>query len=257
MLSVTSAQLESWLALLLWPLSRVLGLITAAPILGNMRVPVRTRVGLAICITLVVAPTLPPMPQVSPASASGLMIVATQFLLGVAMGYTVRLVFHAVEMAGELIGVQMGLGFAQLYDPQNHAQVTVLSQFLALLATLTFLAMDGHLLIVRALGESFHAMPVAAGLPPGGWSRLCAEWGTMTLRAALLISLPVVTVLLVTNLALGILTRAAPQLNMFAVGFPLTLAVGLLALWTSLPTVLSQVTQITTQAINVIPAIWQ
>ncbi len=235
MLTVTSAQLSAWLAALFWPFIRILGLMIAAPLFGNQVVSVRLRVGLALLITMVIAPALPPLPAVPPDSAAGLGIFVQQLLIGLVMGFAVRLIFTTVEMAGELIGLQMGLGFAVFFDPQHSAQVPVIGQFLGLIATLFFLAVNGHLLMLSVLADSFRVIPIAAtAFDPGLW-RTVAGWGSRIFYVALLLSLPVIAALLVTNLALGVLTRAAPQLNIFAFGFPVTLAVGFGALLLSLP----------------------
>lgn len=226
MISVTSAQLDLWIAAFFWPFFRILALIASAPLFGARGVPASTKIGLAFVLTVVVAPTLGPMPDVQPASAQGLFILAQQLMIGVAMGLAMRVVFSAIEMAGHVMGLQMGLGFATFFDPQNSAQIPVMGQFLGLVAMLLFLAINGHLMVVTALVESFRELPV--GLHPfssQGWHTL-ALWGGEVFRAGLLISLPVVAVLMMTNVALAVLTRAAPQLNIFAVGFPLTLAVG-------------------------------
>ncbi len=234
MLTVTSAQLSAWLVAFLWPFSRILGLMIAAPLFGNMVFPIRVRVSLALLITLIIAPTLPPPPAIAPDSLAGLGIFAQQLLIGLTMGFAVRLIFTAVEMAGELIGLQMGLGFAVFYDPQRGGQIPVIGQFLGLVATLTFLALNGHLLMLSTLADSFQAMPIGASIDPGVWVTI-AGWGSKILYAALVLALPVVAALLAVNISLGVLTRAAPQLNVFAVGFPITLAVGFGALLLSLP----------------------
>lgn len=235
MLSITSAQLNLWLAAFLWPFIRILGVMIAAPLFGNQRFPLRMRVGLALLVTAVVAPTLPPMPVIAPDSLPGLAIFAQQLLIGLAMGFAVRMMFSAVEMAGELIGLQMGLGFAMFYDPQNAGQMPVVGQFLGLVIMLAFLAMNGHLLVLSALADSFRVMPIAAApVEPGIW-KMIAGWGGKIFYFALLLSLPVIVALLTTSLALGVLTRAAPQLNVFAVGFPITLMIGFGALLLSLP----------------------
>lgn len=235
MLSVTSAQLNLWLAAFLWPFVRILGLMIAAPLFGNQRFPVRMRVGLALLITIIVAPSLPPLPAIAPDSPAGLGIFAQQLLIGLAMGFAIRLMFNAAEMAGELIGLQMGLGFAVFYDPQNAGQMPVVGQFLGLVATLAFLAMNGHLLVLSVLADSFRVMPIdAAAMDPGVW-KMVAGWGGKIFYFALLLSLPMVATLLMASLALGVLTRAAPQLNVFAVGFPITLIIGFGALLLSLP----------------------
>jgi flagellar biosynthetic protein FliR len=235
MLTITSAQLTAWLAGFLWPLFRVAALIASAPILGNPGFPQRAKIGLAVAVTLVLAPTLSPMPQVDPGSAAGLLILAQQVVIGVAMGLAMRIVFVAVEMAGNLIGLQMGLGFATFFDPVNSTQVPVVARFLGLLFTLAFLAMNGHLLMIEALAESFRIFPISAQPASAlGWKTL-ADWGGEVFRSGLLLSLPMVAALLIANLSIGIMTRAAPQLNIFAVGFPITLAAGFMVLFVTLP----------------------
>lgn len=236
MISVTSLQLEAWLAVFLWPFSRILGLLAAAPFTGNQRFPSRAKIGLAVMLTILIVPTLPPLPAIAPNSPAGLGILAQQFLIGLAMGFAMRLVFTAVEMAGELIGLQMGLGFAVFYDPLNASQMPVLGQFLGLIATLAFLAIDGHLLLLSVLAESFRVMPVGGDAlsDPVIW-KVLASWGGKIMYAALLLALPLIGALLIANLGLGVLTRAAPQLNLFAVGFPVTLAIGFGALLLALP----------------------
>lgn len=234
MLSFTTAQLDSWITAFFWPFFRILALVAAAPVLGARGVPASVKVGLAFVLTLMVAPLLGAMPDFQPASATGLMILAQQLMIGYAMGLAMRIVFSAMEMAGYVAGLQMGLGFATFFDPQNSAQVPVLGQFLSLIATLLFLAMNGHLLVVSALIESFEVLPIGLhGFSNQSW-RTLALWGGEIFRTGLLIALPVIAVLIMANLALAVLTRAAPQLNIFVVGFPLTLGLGFIALAYSL-----------------------
>jgi flagellar biosynthetic protein FliR len=235
MISVTSAQIDAWLALFLWPLFRILALVSTDPVFGNGVIPARVKIGMALLLTVLVAPTLGPPPAVAPGSAAGLLILMQQVVIGVAMGLAMRVVFIAVEMAGHMIGLQMGLGFATFFDPQNSAQVPVVAQFLGLFAILVFLAIDGHLMVIAALVGSFHTLPIGAQpLSPEAWRNL-AGWGAEIFSAGLLLSLPVIAALLIANLALGIMTRAAPQLNIFAVGFPVTLMVGFVVLYLSVP----------------------
>jgi len=232
MLTFTTAQLNGWLALMLWPFARILALLATAPLTGNAQVAAPVKIGLAIFITAVVAPTLP-VPEIDPGSGAGLLMLARETALGIAMGIAMRVVFAGVSAAGDVIGLQMGLGFAQFYDPQTNGQVPVLGQFMGLLATLTFLSLNGHLMMISTLIESFHAVPVdAAG--SGQWM-LLAQSGGMVLRAAVLLSLPLIATLLVVNAALGVLARSAPQLNIFAIGFPITMIVGFFVLMLSLP----------------------
>lgn len=235
MISVTSAQLGAWLGAFIWPFFRILALVSSAPVLGNPGVPVRVKVGLAAVLTIVLAPVLGGMPAVEPGSAIGLLILAQQIVIGLAIGFTMRIIFTAMEMAGNIIGMQMGLGFASIFDPQNAAQISVVAQFMGLFATLVFLALNGHLYMIEVLAQSFQALPVSVQpFSAAGW-RALAGWGGEIFMAGLLLSMPIMAALLTTNLALGIMTRAAPQLNVFSVGFPITLAAGFVVLAIALP----------------------
>lgn len=234
MLAFTTAELNAWLIAYLFPLTRVLGLIAAAPVLNNKSVPARARIGLGVVITVALVPALPPAHGIDPGSLVGLLVLAQQMLIGVAMGFAMRLVFAAIDTAGEVIGFQMSLSFATAFDPQNGGQSAVLQEFLGLLATLTFLALDGHLMLIAALSQSFSFLPVtAAPLAAAGWGEL-ARAGGYVFAAGVLLALPLIATLLVTSIALGVLTRAAPALNIFAVGFPITLTVGFAMLALSL-----------------------
>lgn len=235
MISITTAELYALLTAFLWPLSRILALVATAPILGNPSVPIRTKLGLAILITVLVAPTLDELPIVDPASEIGLLILLQQVIIGTAIGFAMRIVFVAIEMAGEIIGLQMGLGFATIIDPQNSGQIPLIGRFLGLVASLAFLAIDGHLIMLAIVSQSFSTLPISTtGITAPIFITL-ADWGKEIFLSGLQLSLPVLAALLITNLTLGILSRAAPQLNIFAVGFPLTLAIGWLVLALALP----------------------
>lgn len=249
MITLTAGQWYAWVAMFFWPFLRIFGLILAEPILGHASVPQPAKIGLAIFIALVLAPVLPPLPAVEPSSAAGILIGAQQLLIGLAIGFTLRIALTGIEAAGQLIGLQMGLGFAVFFDPQSSAQTAVVGQFLGLFAILIFLSIDGHVLVITALARSFTTLPISAEpVTPLGW-RLLVGWGGEIFRTGLIISLPVIAALLVTNIAIGILTRAAPQLNIFAVGFPLTLTVGFLALWLAVPFIGPQIASLFEQAV--------
>ncbi len=234
MISFTSTQLESWLVAFMFPLVRILALVASSPILGNKQVPVRIKVGFSVFITLVIAPTLGDMPQVEAGSAQGLLIVIQQIIIGLAMGFTMRLIFTAVEMAGEFSGLQMGLGFASFYDPLNASFTPVIAQWMSIIASLAFLALNGHLYMVAGLAESFHTLPIGGMISQQGYYDIVL-WGGSVFAYGLQLSLPLLAALLITNLALGVLTRAAPQLNLFAVGFPITLGLGFFVLMLFIP----------------------
>ena len=248
----TNVDLTSWVALYLWPLFRIAALISVAPVFGGQNVPIRIRVGLALAITLVIAPVLPPMPTVDPVSSTGFIILIQQILIGLTMGFTLRLVFAAFVLAGQLIGQTMGLGFASMVDPQNGVQVPVVSQFYLILVTLMFLALNGHLILIEVLAASFKSLPVGEhGISAHGlWSIVI--WGGQVFSGAILVSLPAMTALLVVNVAFGVMTRAAPQLNIFSIGFPVMIFLGLVIMLMTLPVLLPQLTYMVNDAFTLI-----
>jgi flagellar biosynthetic protein FliR len=235
MITFTTLQLNAWIAGLLWPLTRILGMISTAPVFGHNSVPVSVKVLLGVLLAAIIAPNVPALPATDPAGWAGLLILAQELLVGVAMGFTIRLVFAAIELAGEVSSLTMGLGFASFFDPNTSGRSSAISQFVALVATMVFLALNAHLVLLEALAESFVTLPVSSSPLSLGAPLEMARWGARVFSAGLQISLPIVAALLVTNVALGVLTRAAPQLNIFGVGFAITLGVGLLTIALVLP----------------------
>ena len=235
MLSLTTGEMNAWIAGLLWPLTRILGLVASAPLFGNAGVPMSIKVALGVLLASVIAPTVPEIPAVDPSSWAGILILVKELLIGVAMGFAMRIVFAAIEYAGEVASMTMGLGFAVFFDPSTRGRSAAVAQFLALVATMAFLAVNAHLILLAALAESFHAMPISSTPFSGNAPLELARWGGKIFSTGLQLSLPIVAALLVTNVALGILTRAAPQLNIFGIGFPVTLGVGFLTLSLAMP----------------------
>lgn len=233
MLTVTSAQLEAWIGAYAWPFVRVLALVALAPVIGHRAVPRRAKVGLALLITALIVPNLPPSPPLNDPGA--LLLVAQQLLVGIALALAMQIAFAAVGLAGDLIGLQMGLSFATFVDPQHAGQTPLLGTFLGLLATLVFFAIDGHLLLIHALAESFVHAPVSAELLAAAPARELLAWGGGLFRIGLHLALPVLAAMLACNIALAVLMRVAPQLNLFAVGFPIALIVGFAMLALLLP----------------------
>lgn len=235
MLTLTSGEINAWIAGLLWPLTRILGLIAAAPLFGNAGVPQSAKLSLGVLLALVIAPAVPAGPALDPTSWAGLLILVRELIIGVAMGFAMRLVFAAIEYAGEVASQTMGLGFAMFFDPSTRGRSSAVSQFMALVATMAFLAVNAHLVLIEALAESFITMPIGSTPFSANAPLELARWGGRIFSAGLQLSLPIVAALLITNVALGILTRAAPQLNIFGIGFPVTLGVGFLTLSLALP----------------------
>jgi flagellar biosynthesis protein FliR len=235
MFSVTYAQLNVWLTAFLWPFVRILALMATAPAFSDKSLPQRVKLGLAAFMTIIVAPTLGAMPQVTVFSAQGVWIIVNQFLIGAALGFTMQIVFAAAQAAGNIMGMSMGLGFATFFDPYSAGSTDVMERYVNMIALMTFLALDGHLQVLSALVQTFQGLPVSANLlGANGW-RLVVSWGSTVISSGLLMALPIVTALLITNLALGILNRAAPQIGVFQVGLPLTVITGLLLIQLMLP----------------------
>lgn len=242
MLTLNSADLDALLALFLFPFVRIASWLFFDPLLGNRAAPVTTRLALALVLTMAIAPILPLTPSVSLTSGEGLLVLLQQIAIGSALGFALRIVFAVLEFSGQFMGLQMGLSMATLYDPINGAQTPVVSQLVVMGAALMLFAMNGHHLVVGALAQSFVDIPVGATLSAAGFVGL-AQWGGAIFMTGLHIALPVTAALLATNLTIGMMTRAAPQLNIFAIGFPLTLGVGFLVLYLTLaylPVILEQ-----------------
>jgi flagellar biosynthesis protein FliR len=234
-ISLTAGQIETWMAAYLWPLIRIGACLMVAPIFGARFVPARFKIILSGAITLLVAPLLPAMPDVSPFSGPGLVITVQQLIIGVAIGFVLQIVFDALAMGGQLLANTMGLSFAFNVDPLRGASAPVLGQFYTLIATLTFLALNGHIAIIQVLVDGFRDLPVGtSGLGTDGYWQIVL-WGSTLFRGALMVALPGLTALLVVNLAFGVVSRAAPSLNLFAIGFPVTLVGGLLIVLAGLP----------------------
>ena len=236
MISFSEAQLLAWINPILWPFIRTLALFAGMPVFSQRQVPTRVRIGLALFIAVAVQPSLPAMPVIPLDSLPQLLTaVAQQLLIGLAMGFAVRVVFAALEFAGELIGLQMGLNFAGFFDPSTGSQGTSSSRFLGSMVAFLFVAINGHLMLINSLVESFQAFPV--GEEPFRFLRVAQPqvWGAEIFRMGLWIALPLITMLMFVNLVLGIISRVAPQLNVFSVGFPLTVSIGLVGLVATLP----------------------
>ena len=236
MLSISTGQLELWLAQYIWPFIRIGACFMAAPVFGAQFVPPRVRLLLAAAVTLIVAPLVPP-PQITTFSAAGLVVTFHQVIIGVAIGFALQLIFDALSMGGQLLSNSMGLSFAFNVDPLRGASTPVLGQLYMLLVTLTFLALNGHLVLIEMLVHGFTTLPVGmTGLGPNAIWALVA-WGNQLFAGAMAVALPGMTALLVVNLAFGVMSRAAPTLNLFAVGFPVSLIFGLVIVYAGLPAV--------------------
>lgn len=230
MVHLNSTEWNTLIATLLFPMVRVLAFFAAAPFFSSNAIPRRVRlmIGIGVCFGLL--PMIPAMPAVEAGSGIGLWVLAQQIAIGVGMGFVMRIIMSAIALAGDQMAMQMGLGFATLYDPQGSGQTSVVPEFVSILATLIFLSINGHLMMVAALAESFRVIPVSVtALPAPAWFNL-AVWGSKIFALGLALALPIIVALVITNIGLGVLSRAAPQLNLMAIGFPITLTVGFVSL---------------------------
>ncbi|MFZ3186472.1 MAG: flagellar biosynthetic protein FliR [Pseudomonas sp.] len=239
MLELSTEQIGAWVGSFMLPLFRIASLLMVMPIIGTKLVPTRVRLYLALAICAVLAPTVPPIAPFDAVSLEAILLIAQEILIGVMLGFTLQLFFHLFSVAGQIIAVQTGLGFASMVDPGNGVSVPVLAQMLLMLVTLLFLAMNGHLVVFEVLAESFITLPVGTGLSTAHYWELAGKLGWV-FGAGLLLVLPAVTALLVVNLAFGLMTRAAPQLNIISIGFPLTMVLGLVVFWLGLGDFLAQ-----------------
>lgn len=234
MITLSANQLDGWLVELFWPFARIGACFMVAPAFGAQTVPARIRIVLAGAVALLVAP-LVTVPAVSPFSAAGVVITVQQVVIGAALGFSLQILFDAVSLGGELLANSMGLSLAFNLDPQNGASTPTVGQLYTILVTLIFLVLNGHLALINTLVDGFHTLPIGTtGLGANGlWS--VVNWGSELFSGALVVALPGVTALLIANLAFGVVSRAAPTLNIFSVGLPVSLVFGLLTIVASLP----------------------
>ncbi|MCF6211254.1 MAG: flagellar biosynthetic protein FliR [Gammaproteobacteria bacterium] len=231
----------SWVGAFLWPLFRVAALVTAAPVFGARTVPTRIKLVFALMITLVIMPTLPAPPAVDPLSGEAVLITLNQIIIGVAMGLALRLIFAMFVLGGQIIAYQMGLGFATMVDPTSGTTVPVISQFYVIMLTLIFFALDGHLVFIDVVAESFRTLPIGMhGLSRDGMWQL-AVWGGNMYAGAVQIALPAIASLLLINLTFGIVTRSAPQFNIFSLGFPIAILAGFFIMMLTMDVISAQV----------------
>lgn len=250
MLELDSAVIGGWLGSFLWPFFRIGAFLLAAPVVGTQLVPARVRILLASLLAAAIAPQLAINVQIDALSSAAFVLIAQQLLIGLAMGFVLQVLFQLFVVAGQIMAMQMGLGFASMVDPSNGVSVPVVSQFHLMLITLLFLAMNGHLVMIEVLVESFYMLPVGNGFMTNNALWELAGWASWMFASALLMALPAIASLLIINCSMGVVTRAAPQLNIFAVGFPSMLIIGLGILWVMAGGYLHLFDQFTRQALD-------
>jgi len=225
----------AWVSPILWPFLRVLAVFTSAPVFSSRVFPVRARIALAFLVAYASQSALPAAPLIGFNDPGALGVVVQQVGIGLAIGFAVRVVFAAVELAGEVVGFQMGLNFAAFFDPSLNSQSSAVARFFGQMASLLFVVMNGHLMVLMAVNKSFEAFPIDQNFLEALGKMKLYQLGSDLFASALWIALPMVGMLMFINLALGVISRVAPQMNIFAVGFPITLVVGLIGIAYTLP----------------------
>lgn len=237
-MNFTDAEIGTWVSTWLWPLFRIASFFMVIPVIGTQLVPMRVRVGLAFLVTLLVVPLIPPVPVVEPLSFNAVFITLQQVFIGSLTGFMFVMLMQLFVVAGMMIAMQMGLGFASMVDPANGVNVPVLSQIFLVCVTLIFLAMNGHLVMIEIIVETFRSWPISEQII--GVNSITREdmWMFISriswlFASALVMALPAITAVLIINLSFGIMTRAAPQMNVFSLGFPIGMMFGLFIVWVS------------------------
>jgi flagellar biosynthetic protein FliR len=230
-LIISEEQLSQFIGTYIWPMLRIGAFYFAMPVIGARTVPARVRLILMLFTTIMIAPVLPAAPVISLLSAEGFMLIIQEVIIGLAMGFCLQVVMHVFVLAGQFMAMKMGLGFAAMNDPSSGVSVTILSQFYLLLSTLLFLSSNGHLVVLQLMIDSFSTFPIGGqGMNTAHFSTI-VDMGSWLFSAALLITLPLFTSLMIVNMSFGVMSRSAPQLNVFTVGFPITLIFGFILMW--------------------------
>jgi flagellar biosynthesis protein FliR len=254
-LSFTDVQLTGWISQFFWPFLRILALFAAAPAFNSVSIPVQAKVAIAFVITVAVAGSIRQSPPLD-LSWVTVMLAVEQVLVGLAIGFAMQLTLTAMTLAGEFVGVQMGFGFASMFDIQSGFQVPVMANFFSLVALLLFIALNGHLVLLGVLMKSFTIVPIAAGSGIGvdGWRSL-ARAGAVLFQMGVWLALPVIAVLLAAHLAVGFVSRVAPQFNVMSVGFSVFMWVGVGAVIALVPFFVPAVEHVIETGLTVISAI--
>ena len=225
------AQIESYVVMFMLPLFRITAFFMVVPIIGTRMVPQRIRMGLALLLTMIVAPLLPDTGLSSGLNLATALAVCHEMIIGIMLAFFLQVFFHLFMITGQMIAMQMGLGFASMVDPTNGVSVAVVSQLFVIMTTLLFLLMNGHLVMIEIMIDSFKQFPAGEMRLPLGSLVAITHSATWMFSNALILALPIVCALLIVNIAFGIMTRAAPQLNVFALGFPSAIVLGGIFIW--------------------------
>ena len=256
-IEIAIAPLIETLAIYIWPFVRIGAFLMVMPLIGGSFTPIRVRLLLAVALTIAIAPIVPPAVTQDVLSAAGLVMMIQEIGIGVALGFLVQLVFDAIALGGQVIGMSMGLGFAVFLDRARGVSVPVLGQLFLMLAMLVFLALDGHLTMIQLLAQSFRAWPISEG---GLTIPILSEllmWTSQLFVFAVKIALPAITALLIVNLSFGVMSRAAPTLNLFAVGFPVAMLLGFVVIFLNMGNLVENVSSFLALSISKVSQLFE
>lgn len=233
-MNITEEQILSALASFIWPFIRIGSMFISIPVFSVRALPAKIRVIAALFITLVVVPLLPGPPNIELFSYQGFMVTLQQLAIGLTTGFVLQMVFSAMLLGGQSIAYSMGLGFASMVDPASGVQVPVVSQIFIVSSNLMFLSVNGHLLLIEMLVGSFNTLPVGIRSLSVNDLWTIISWSSQIFAGGVLLALPVMAALLFINISFGVAARAAPQIQIFAIGIPITIMVGLVLIWVSI-----------------------
>ena len=230
-MEVLLQQLMQYQADLLLPFTRISAMMMVMVGIGVKTIPGPVKTAYAVAITIMVMPMLPPSPFTNLFSFEMVIRVTQQIIIGAAVGFVSVMFLQIFVIAGQAIAMQSGLGFASMVDPANGMSVPAVGQFFLILSTLLFWTIDGHITMMQLIIKSFVLLPITDEWIATGSFYDLAEFGGWMFAAALILSIAPLVAMLVINLSFGIMTRAAPQLNIFSIGFPFTMMSGLIVMW--------------------------
>ena len=234
-MSFSTAEITAFVGAYIWSFARISAMMMTAPIFSSQSFPIRFRISLALACTVVMVPMLPDLPAIDFLSGESFLIMLNQIIIGSIMGFTLQLIFSVLVLSGQILAMQAGLGFSMMNSPQDGVQITVVGQLYVMIATLLFLAMDGHLLLIQMIFESFKQVPIGLeGINPKGFW-LFVAWGSEFYKHAIMVVMPAIAALLMVNISFGVMAKASPQLNPFSVGFVITITFGFVIVFLTLP----------------------
>jgi len=225
--------IEGFLKSGIMPLFRISGMIMVMPIFGSKLVPNKIKIATVIALTLAIAPNVE-FNDFTMFSIEGFLIALNQLIIGIIFGVVLQVIFQAFIIGGQLVAMQMGLGFASMMDPQNGVSVPVIGQLYLMVVTLLFLSVNGHLAAIEVLAQSFNTIPIGLHSVDVISIEQMISWGSWLFLGGLKIAIPGISILFLVNISFGVMTKAAPQLNIFSIGFPFTMLFGIVILWLTL-----------------------